>query len=340
MLLGYHGLTHYSSTYNLAVNTLTANLGLAQHHFWNSGYGSTPLLDSLFGVKYILEDQPVPEAYQKLQETDFVWNENMQCTASYLNENALPIAYCAPVSTLTPVIDNANPFTNQNQFMNAIMGDATTYFEEIDFVAQHTQPGWSYTFTATSTNPVYFYMTTDEYSFVGADVLVNGNPVGKYFTAETLCNLYLGSFTPGELVVVEIPEQTMNADLVTIAELQMEFVEPALDSLRIGGMQITEHRGGYIGGTVTAADNSVLLTSIPYDEGWTVKVDNQKVQTVKFADTFLAIPLSEGEHTISFSYCSPGFKEGMLVFGFTLAICGIILFYRKNKICRRSDQRE
>lgn len=330
MLLGYHGLTHYSSTYNLAVNNLTSNLGLAQHHFWNSGYGSTPLLDSLFGVKYILEDQPVPKVYQKLQETDFVWNENMQHTASYLNRNALPIAYCAPVSTLTPVVDSTNPFTNQNQFMNAIMGDNATYFEEIDFIAEQLQPGWRYTFTATSANPVYLYIATEQYSYVGSDVLVIGNPVGKYFTAETSCNLYLGSFTPGEPVVVEIPKQTKIPKEVTIAELQMELVEPALETLHTGGIQITEHNGGFIAGTVTAPDNSVLITSIPYDTGWTVQIDNQQIETGKFADTFLALPINEGEHTISFSYCSPGFKEGIILFCFTIVICAAVFFHQKR----------
>lgn len=330
MLLGYHGLTHYSSTYNSAINTLTSNLGLAQHHFWNSGYGSNPLLDSLFSVKYVIDDQPVPPFYQKLQETDFVWNENMQSTASYKNENALPMAFCAPVSTLSPIVDSANPFMNQNQLMNAITGSDVSYFEEYEFTMQQNQSGWSYTFTATSTNPVYLYMLTDEYSYVGADVLVNGTPVGKYFTAETLCSLYLGSFTPGELVVVEIPGQTISADMVIIAELQMELVEPALNSLRTEGIQIAEHENGFFNGTVVAKNNSVLLTSIPYDEGWTVKIDGQKVQTDKFADTFLAIPIKEGEHAISFSYYSPGFKEGLILFGITIIICGMIFLYKKR----------
>ena len=56
MLLGYNGMSHYSSTFNAAVNELTLRLGMAQDWFYNTGYGSTPLTDSLLAVKYILED--------------------------------------------------------------------------------------------------------------------------------------------------------------------------------------------------------------------------------------------------------------------------------------------
>ena len=45
-----------------------------------------------------------------------------------------------------------------------------------------------------------------------------------------------------------------------------------------------------------------LLTSIPFEKGWTVKVDGQKVETRKAFGAILAIDVGSGDHEIYFSY--------------------------------------
>lgn len=319
MLLGYNGMTHYSSTFNESVNTLTSDLGLAQAHFWNAGYGSNPLLDSLLAVKYALSQQHVPSEYTLLQTTG-QWEENALPTSSYLNENALSFLYSAPVSTLTPEVATDNPFVNQNHFANAIAGTDESFFTEYETVTTQTENGWIYTFTADSNNPVYFFLDTDEYrlSYDPANVLVNGNVIGGYFTDETLCCLYIGSFAAGQEVIVQIPSQTLEPNAVYVAQLHMETVTPILQSLQEKGIHITHRKGASIEGIITVDEGDIIMTSIPYDTGWTVKIDGRKAETVQFADTFLAIPIESGEHTISLSYVSPGFYVGILSFGISL----------------------
>ena len=73
----------------------------------------------------------------------------------------------------------------------------------------------------------------------------------------------------------------------------------------------------------------MILTSIPYDAGWTIKIDNQKVPAECFADTFLAVGADAGDHTISFTYVSPGFLPGVILFCFALAFC--ILYLRRGR---------
>lgn len=38
-----------------------------------------------------------------------------------------------------------------------------------------------------------------------------------------------------------------------------------------------------------------MLTSIPYDKNWQLKIDGKKVDTVKLLDTLLGIPLKVGQ---------------------------------------------
>ncbi|MCI8307095.1 MAG: YfhO family protein [Lachnospiraceae bacterium] len=317
MLLGYNGMTHYSSTFNASVNALTPKLGIAQSHIWNSGYGSNAMLDSLFAVKYIMEDGIVPSDYTRIGS-----NESGAC--SYENPYALPIAYAAPCVNVSPDINYGDPFTNQNTFLNTIAGTDGEYFTAYEYNTLSDGAGWSYTFTADSDNPVYLYMFPDNGSW--ADVYVNNSWVGNYFSTETTCSLYLGSFQPGEEVVVNVvPSGEASVRYAVIAGLNMDLLRETLGTLNENGMELTEHSGGRLSGKITVGDGQKIITSIPYDEGWTVKIDGKKAGVEKFADTFLVIDAGSGEHSISFQYISPGFKAGMLLFA--AAVLSAVIYF-------------
>ena len=72
---------------------------------------------------------------------------------------------------------------------------------------------------------------------------------------------------------------------------------------------------------VSSTRLSGTITSIPYDEGWSVKVDGEDTELEKIADAFIGISLSKGEHKIEMSYCPKGFRIGL-----TLTCISGILF--------------
>lgn len=306
MLLGYNGMTHYSSTFNAYINSLMPKLGIAQSHFWNSGYGSGPLLDSLFAVKYVIDDGMVPVNYQSLAM-------GKDGAALYENKNVLPIAYAASCENTHPDLETGDPFVNQNRFLNAIAGTQEDYFTEYEYNMENSGSNWSYSFTADSENPVYLYMKSDSIGW--ADVYVNEDWVGNYFSTETSCDLYLGSFQPGEQVVVNVvPSGSIAVNYAMIGQLHMDLLESVLHQLQENGMDMNKHAGGKLSGTIHVDNQQKIITSIPYDAGWTVKIDGKKVKTAKFADTFMILDASEGDHDITFQYVSPGFGMGMLLF--------------------------
>lgn len=322
MLLGYHGMTHYSSTFHAAVNSLTPKLGIAQSHIWNSGYGSNPMLDSLFAVKYILDDGLVPTDYTPVGSSD-------GGATVYQNENVLPIAYSASVVDLNPDLNTVDPFANQNTFLNSIAGTNQSYFTEYEYSLEQPDASWSYTFTADSTNPVYLYMKSDSTSW--ADVYVDNAWIGNYFSTETSCSLYLGNFQPGQQVVVRVvPSGTIAVNYAMIGQLHMDLLKQTIDSLKANGMEVVKHKGGKLSGKINVGKQQKIITSIPYDSGWTVKIDGKKVETTKFADTFLAIETESGEHDIAFSYVSPGFWKGILVFVFAILLSIVYFVLLQN----------
>lgn len=313
MLLGYNGMTHYSSTFNSAINTLTPKLGIAQTHIWNSGYGSNQMLDSLFAVKYILADRSVPASYTKLKDT-------VHGSASYANNTALSIAYSAKVLNLEPDLDTGNVYTNQNNFINAITNGTSNYYTELDFQTNGQDQNWYITFTANSDNPVYLYMSSPEAYW--ANVYVNENFIGNYFTSETKCSLYIGSFTQSEIVTVRVESnQAFSLDQVSIAELSTDMLSKDLIALQENSMNIEKHKAGKLYGTINVKEGEKIMTSIPYSKGWTVKIDGKKITPQPFAGTFMVLETSSGQHEISFTYISPGFTTGIVIFIIALILC-------------------
>lgn len=317
MLFGYHGMTHYSSTFHASVNALTPKLGIAQAHIWNSGYGTNPLLDSLFAIKYILDDGLVPSDYAQIASS--------QGGASvYANGNVLPVAYGASAVNLNPDLSSPDPFVNQNTLLNTIAGTEKFFFTEYEYSYEQPDNSWCYTFTADSSNPVYLYMKSDSTSW--ADVYVNDVWVGNYFSTETSCSLYLGNFQPGQQVAIRvIPSDAILVNYAMIGQLHMDLLEETISTLQKNGMEVSHHKGGKLSGKITLDKQQRVITSIPYDSGWTVRIDGKKADTTKFADTFLAVEAEAGEHTITFSYTSPGFGMGMVIL--IIAVFGAVVYF-------------
>ena len=90
-----------------------------------------------------------------------------------------------------------------------------------------------------------------------------------------------------------------------------------------------------ITGTINVSDDSYFVTSIPYDEGFTVKVDDKIGEYSIVNKAFLGFPISKGEHRIEIIYNAPWFDFGKVVSILGFVLFGIILYYdfikKKNK---------
>ena len=78
---------------------------------------------------------------------------------------------------------------------------------------------------------------------------------------------------------------------------------------------------------------AMLSFSIPYDEGWMVFVDGEKVDTSKVNISLLGVKLTKGEHIVEIKYVSKSFVVGCGITALSvIAIALIYLYQRKNKV--------
>lgn len=72
---------------------------------------------------------------------------------------------------------------------------------------------------------------------------------------------------------------------------------------------------------ITSNRENLLFFSVPYDDGFTAKVNGIETEIEKVDLGFMAVPIKEGKNVIEFEYETPGIKVGAII-----SLCGVILF--------------
>ncbi|MBQ8172231.1 MAG: YfhO family protein [Oscillospiraceae bacterium] len=77
------------------------------------------------------------------------------------------------------------------------------------------------------------------------------------------------------------------------------------------------------------AEDELVVFSVPYDIGWSAVIDGTPVETDKVNGGFIAVRVPAGEHSIDFSYETPGLKLGVIITAAGLLLLGgwIVLWY-------------
>lgn len=317
MTLGYNGITHYSSAYNGQINDFTRNLGFAQTHFWNSYYGSTPITDSLFSVKYIMSRSGTPSFYSEAARSGE--------TVLYQNPFALPVGFMAKGTDIT-----GRGFEAQSSMLSSLSGLEEEYFMQCEVTGGQGE----YTITPVISGPCYMLINNAPYGW--GEIYLDGQFKGNYFTSETCCILYLGELEAGQSSILSI-RANLNYPQPEVCTLDMENMLKALDILAQGGLAVESYRADYIAGRVDAGQGGLFFTSIPYDTGLSVKIDGQKVETFAGFETFLCFEVPEGTHEIEIKYTAPGAEIGA---GMSFIGGGVCLLAGGTVVCQAGRRRK
>lgn len=95
--------------------------------------------------------------------------------------------------------------------------------------------------------------------------------------------------------------------------------------LSANGLQVTRFTDSSLEGSLTAAKAGTVFTSIPYDAGWSVKVDGKAVETYAVCDgALLAFDIDAGAHTVEMRFLPRGLVPGIVISLLCLAILIIV----------------
>ena len=79
-------------------------------------------------------------------------------------------------------------------------------------------------------------------------------------------------------------------------------------------MTVTEASDTRIKGTIDAGEGGVFVTSIPFEEGWSMKIDGRRTKIGELTGgAWISAGLKEGTHEIELSFRPAGLINGLLL---------------------------
>ncbi len=196
----------------------------------------------------------------------------------------------------------------------------------------------NYEFVAPNTSEMYLNLST--YRIVNdTKVYVNGLEVAGCGSDTFYSQIYrLGSFEEGEQVNISIQS---DCDCWTCLDVNIGYFD--LDSfnsqfakLDLGKVTPTKIADGYVDLSVNGvrADETVI-TTIPYENGWTLYIDGQETEIKPYQGAFIAFKCPEGAHTAELRFIAPGLKTGAVISGVgivALAVFVVLDIKQKKKV--------
>lgn len=82
--------------------------------------------------------------------------------------------------------------------------------------------------------------------------------------------------------------------------------------------------------TISAKSDNLVFFSVPYEAGWSATVDGKPVSIEQVDVGFMAVPVEAGDHTIVFTYETPGLHAGLL-----LSAGGLVLLLAYLLLCKK-----
>lgn len=305
----------FSSTANRGLTAFFKEVGCEGNTNAYSITGSTPLIDSLFSVKYGLyssEQTQIPNLMPMGQEGE---------TWLYMRHDTLPVGFMVE-SDLEAVWmrDLGNPALVQNQLCDIIGADQVLI--EVDSDSQENK----FRFTPEISGDYYVYVSNKA---VEEAELKRGEDTETFKNINRGFLLELGWCQAGEPIVLVGKDKEL--DLRAKAyRFDFDALHSVYDVLSKYPLVVTNWTDTLLEGEVTAPNTGILFTSIPYDAGWTVTVDGELQPIHKLFDTFIGVDLTEGYHTICFSYEPEGFRLGIWI---TL---GSVLLLLLVTVCKKA----
>lgn len=359
----YNGVSVFSSMAYEKVANLQKNIGMFGNYINSYTYNpQTPVYNAMFGLKYLVNNDSSdlnPEIYKELFAEDIF--------IAYENQYALPIAFACNEAVSNWESDSSqDPFIVQQTWLSEATGVEDSVFQkipadyvdynnvmdfldedlhtgQISFTKMDTTASASFTLelTPTQTGNVYVFVESSQ----TGSATISGNLFSKSVDTNDGYIVDLGVCEANETIFVDIPINA-TADSGTVEfyayMLNMDVFKKGYETLADGGLAITSFQDTRIEGTLTADENEVVFTSIPYDKNWNVYVDGQRVygdDVFAVSDGLLAFKIGAGEHTVVFQYASAGLRVGCYVSIFTILLGTLLVILRRREVLFYKKQR-
>ena len=281
------------------------------------------------------------------------------------NPNSFSIAYGTNNLVGDLKFNKNDAINNQNRILNAMKGvsvespDYVDYFtplgfnievENVEVVKENKDNGEyvyrrkdntkegviRYKFTPQTDNTYYLFSPQTLTGKNGYTVSVNGDLISNLIVFSQRQIWQITDRTSQKESVIEFRFKFDDIDLshLGLYRADVEKINETLHSRKNQELNVEQFNSTHIVGKVNITDGStIMMTSIPYNEGWKVKVDGKPIKTKKSWDSFLSFPISPGKHKVEFVFKQKWSTLGLLITVLSLIV--LLFINQKERIQKR-----
>ncbi|MGY3765713.1 YfhO family protein [Vagococcus vulneris] len=345
---GFSGISMFSSIRNRHSSAVLDSLGYrSEGTNLNIRYqNNTLFMDSLVGIRHNISNQPVnkfgfkPDGgsgkYQLFQNdlalplgvmttTDIYkikqpTNDNLTAQKDLINQLA-NYSEGAYFKFVNPVVESS-----KNTKITKDQNNNITYAELKPNMAKEI----TYNVAVPGGNQAYISLFPSDFGKLGSSTVTVKSQGTSYNAQIGITGQYynLGYFPSDATVQFTLTFQgSQDVSFINPPVMLMDtnYYQSAMTQIKQNGVAFkTGNRSAKA--KVETPEKKVIFTTIPYDKGWTVKVNGKKVETKPFWDGLLTFEIPAGTSDIKMSYLPVGFIPGLILFfGGIIAFTG---YYR------------
>lgn len=336
----YYGISTFSSMAYENTSKFQRNFGLAGNNInsYYYRYFQTPIYNSIFNVKYIIGNH-IDNNYYSYLDT----NENIDLTRFNYN-TSIGFLVNKKIKKFDQV--SYNPFLNQTNYVLLSTGISDIY-ERVQATSVVKGKVLDENFINNSNGAFQIESSDNElilelynpkdqnlYFYIGGANVDSFYINDKYYsiTSDESYTLDAGYTYKG---MVEVKIKFSNSDTAI-----MDFYSYSLsdnkfkefyNKINTNKLNVTSQKDNLIIGNINALEDKTMFTSISYDEGWTIYVDDKKVKTYMIDDSYLGFDINKGKHIVKMVYFPVNMLKGLIVSVISMIFMIMLKFILKNK---------
>lgn len=318
----------YKNTFKNALSYRN-NLMLAQNN--------DVLFQTFMGIKYIYSEDQVPIGYEKIAK-NFYKNDNVlpifYGTNKITNEEEFSkLAYPENIEKLLSGVVTKDKTNFTKSKITRKIDLETTIATQENLTIKHKK---DYILINSKKNGklilnlsqplkddilIINVQLLNEQSCKQGDLRITINGISNVKTCKTwtyknnnnVFHYVLSSNNDLNSLVIKFNKGTYKIGNIETYKLNYKNISKVIDKQSTFIVNKEKSLGDNIEGTITMKSSGYFVTSIPYDDGFKVFVDDKLVEKEIVNKSFLGFKLKEGNHNIKITYKSPLQQEGLLL---------------------------
>jgi uncharacterized membrane protein YfhO len=330
-LYRYRGLGLFSSMSDRAMAQMAVRYGFHGNDFNSYEYiGQTPFMDAVLGIRYLLRrsSPPVDDPIRERIMT-------RGTVSVFANPGALALGFTAPSAAKTWRTTENRPLDNQNALAEMLTGTRGLFVPlalptttEVDGATLTRRGNNAYEMQwpdkrRQAVAKVHFAIAEEQTLYLDVRPCAQRFFVGclrvgdrqTSFGSSFNTVLEVGRVQPGTRVSVELWGAPLaggpyNFTLIPY-ELNVSRHHDVIKRLSSRSLHVTRVGDSSVSGVAGSNQDGILVLTIPYSTGWTVRLDGVAVNTFPFDGGLLAMDLPSGTHRVEAAFTPRFFRLGL-----------------------------